>query len=99
MAGIKAGDNGTVLELSVRDNGAIVPLNGVSSVEVVIKQGDRRFIKTAQVADAANGIYEVELTSLDVANVGTYIVQGIVKFQNGKDFAGDVEKFSVGGRI
>jgi hypothetical protein len=99
MAGIKAGDNGTVLELPIRDNGVIVPLNGVSSVEVVIKQGNRRFVKTAQVVDAANAIYEVTLTSEDVADAGTYTAQGIVKYQDGKDFAGDVFRFPVGSRI
>lgn len=100
MAGIKAGDNGTVYEFLIRDNGAIVPLNG-ATVSIVIKNGDRRLVKNATITDATNGICSITLTREDLANTGLYIVQGIVKFPNDgdKDFASDIEKFTVGGRI
>lgn len=98
MAGIKAGDNGTVLELPIKDNGAVVPLNG-ATVSVIIRTDDRRIVKDAVIKDATNGLCEVTLTATDVATAGTYALQGIVKRQDGGEFASDVEKFTVGARI
>ena len=100
MAGIKAGDNGTEYEFLVRDGGAIVPLNG-ATVEIVVKVGNRRFTKNAQITDAANGICKLTFTREDLAETGNYILQGIVKYPNDgdKEFASDLIKFYVGGRI
>ena len=98
MAGIKSGDNGTVIELPVRDGGEVVSLVN-ATVSVVIKNGERRFIKEAQITDAAGGLCEITLTSVDVANTGSYNLQGIVRHANGNEFASDIEKFTVGGRL
>lgn len=98
MAGIKAGDSGTVFELPVTDNGVVVPLAG-ATVEVVFKNGERRFVKTATITDAEAGLCEVKLTAEDVAVAGSYVLQAKVLWQNGDVFSGDVEKFSVGGTI
>lgn len=101
MAGIKAGDNGTEYEFLVRDGGEIVPLNG-ATVEIVIKTSGRDPIeKSATVTDAVNGICTITLTREDVATAGGYVLQGIVKYPDDgdKEFASDVVKFSVGGRI
>jgi hypothetical protein len=101
MAGIKAGDNGTEYEFLLRDGGEIVPLNG-ATVTIKIKPSGRDPIeKAATITDATNGICTITLTREDVATTGGYVLQGIVKYpDNGdKDFASDVVKFSVGGRI
>jgi hypothetical protein len=100
MAGIKAGDNGTVYEFLVRDAGEIVPLTG-ATVEIVIKNGARRFTKDAVITDAANGVCNITLTREDLSGIGGYVLQGIVKYPNDgdKDFASDPVKFSAGGRI
>ncbi|PLR93177.1 hypothetical protein [Bacillus sp. T33-2] len=101
MSEIKAGDNGTVLELLIRDKGAIVPLNG-AIVDAVIKNGARRFVKQAvRIVDPANGICETLLTREDLANSGRYQIQGVVKYPSDgdKDFASDVVYFQVGYRI
>jgi hypothetical protein len=100
MASIKAGDHGTVYELLIRDNGESVPLFG-AEVSIVLKNGDRRIVKDAQIKDAANGACEITLTRDDLANTGRYLMQGIVKYPNDgdKDFASDTEEFRVGDRI
>lgn len=98
MAGIKQGDDGTVLELPIRDKGVVVPLNG-ASVTVVFKNGERRFVKDATIKDAAAGICEVTLLAADLLDAGLYSLQGIVKLGNGNEFASDVEKISVGARL
>jgi hypothetical protein len=100
MAGIKAGDNGTDYEFLVQDGGEVVPLNG-ATVDIVIQTGARRFIKVAQITDAVAGVCKITLTREDMATPGGYILQGIVKFPDDgdKDFASDIVKFSVGGRI
>jgi hypothetical protein len=101
MAGIKAGDNGTVYEFLVRDAGEIVPLTG-ATVEIVIKTSGRDPIeKVATITDAANGVCMITLTREDVATTGGYVLQGVVKYPNDgdKDFASDLVKFTVGGRI
>lgn len=98
MAGIKAGDIGTVLEFPIKDGGVAVSLSG-ASVTVVFKQGDRRFVKNATITDAIGGICTVALTAEDVAVTGAYNLQCIVKLQNGNEFASDVETFKVGARI
>jgi hypothetical protein len=98
MAGIKAGDSGTVLEFPIKDGGVAVPLSG-ATVTVVFKQGSRRFEKDATITDAIGGLCEITMTAEDLAAAGGYVIQGIVKMQNGNEFASDVEKFSVGARI
>jgi hypothetical protein len=98
MANIKVGDNGTVLELSIKDGGAIVPLNG-ATVQVVVKAGDRRFVKDATITDAVNGVCEITLISTDLSTAGMYYLQGVLKKTNGDEFASDVESFVVSGRI
>lgn len=98
MAGIKAGDDGTVLEMPITDGGAVVPLTG-ASVSIVIKQGERRVTKTASITDAVGGLCELVLTGEDVAYSGVYSVQAVVTMPNGDDFASDIEKFTVGKRI
>lgn len=97
MAQIKAGDNGTVLELPVLDGGVSVPLNS-ATVEVVFITGDRRFTKMATITDATNGICEVMLTREDVATAGRYELYGIVRMSGDKEFASDVQRFIVGAR-
>ncbi|MDR7001540.1 BppU family phage baseplate upper protein [Neobacillus niacini] len=99
MAGIKVGDNGTVYEFLVRDAGAIVPLNGATVTIVIKPSGRDKFEKVANVTDATNGVCQITLTREDLATSGGYALQGIVKKDNGDEFASDVEKFSVGGRI
>jgi hypothetical protein len=101
MAGIKAGDNGTDYEFLVQDGGEVVPLNG-ATVTIKIKPSGRDPIeKAATITDAVNGICNITLTREDLATPGGYILQGIVKFPDDgdKDFASDIVKFSVGGRI
>lgn len=100
MAGIKAGDNGTLYEFLVRDAGEIVPLTG-AEVEIVLKNGTRRLTKGALITDAANGVCNITLTRDDLSGTGGYVLQGIVKYPNDgdKEFASDTIKFSVGGRI
>jgi hypothetical protein len=98
MANIKVGDNGTVLELSIKDGGAIVPLNG-ATVQVVVKAGDRRLVKDAIITDAVNGVCEVTLTATDLATTGMYSLQGVLKRSNGNEFASDIETFTVTGRL
>jgi hypothetical protein len=97
MAEIKAGDNGTILELPVLDGGVKVPLNN-ASVDVVFITGERRFTKAAAITDATNGICEVTLTREDVATPGRYELQGIVRLPGDKEFASDIQKFIVGAR-
>jgi hypothetical protein len=101
MAGIKAGDNGTDYEFLVRDSGEVVPLNG-ATVTIVIKPSGRDPIeKSATITDPVNGVCKITLTREDVATTGGYSLQGIIKYPDDgdKDFASDVVKFSVGGRI
>ena len=98
MAGIKAGDNGTVLEFPIKDNGVVVPLNN-ATVKVVFKIGERRFEKEAVITNAANGVCQVALTSEDIATPGVYVLQGILKQSNGNEFASDTVTMPVGGRI
>jgi hypothetical protein len=100
MAGIKAGDNGTLYEFLVRDAGEIVPLTG-ASVEIVIKNGTRRLAKEAVITDAANGVCNITLTREDLSDVGSYTLQGIVRYPNDgdKEFASDIVRFLAGGRL
>ncbi|MBT2682672.1 BppU family phage baseplate upper protein [Bacillus sp. ISL-37] len=98
MADIKIGDNGTVLQFPIVDGGVEVSLAG-ASVDIVIKAGDRRLVKPANISDPSAGICEVTLGADDLASAGLYVVQGVVKLPNGKEFASDVVRFSVSGRI
>lgn len=98
MPGIKVGDNGVALELQVLENGSKVSI-AKATISVVIKIGDRRFTKQAQVKDVLNGLCEVILTKDDINIEGWYHVQGIVRYENGNEFTGDVETFLVSNRL
>jgi hypothetical protein len=98
LANIYVGDNGTVFQFTVKDNGAIVDLRG-SAVEVTFKTGTRRFVKDANLIDAENGICEITLTSEDLSTPGDYNFQATVKMQNGNSFSSDKQYFSVGTKI
>lgn len=98
MSNIYQGDNGTVLEFTVMDRGAVVNITG-ATVELKFITSTRTFTKNAIVTDGTSGICEVALTSADVSESGGYRVQGIVKFVNGNEFASDVITFKVVPRI
>ena len=98
MGKIVQGDNGTVLRLTVKEDGNVVDLTG-ASVDVVIKHGDTLNSKSATIADALAGKCEVELTSGDVVSPGIYFLQATVKFDYGLEFSSDVQKFTVGGKL
>jgi hypothetical protein len=98
MANIYLGDNGTVFQFTVKDNGAIVDIRN-ATVEVILKTGTRRIAKNASLTDAENGLCEITLTSEDLSTPGDYYLQATVKMQNGNSFSSDKHYFPVGIKI
>jgi hypothetical protein len=98
MANIYVGDNGTVFQFTVKDNGSNVDLRG-ATVEIALKTGTRRIEKDAILTDAENGICEIVLTSDDLSTPGDYYLQSTVKMQNGNYFSSDKQYFPVGTKI
>ncbi|MDQ0270708.1 hypothetical protein J2S17_002593 [Cytobacillus purgationiresistens] len=84
--------------MTVVDNGQSVSLVD-AMVDVVIKAGTRRIIKRANITDLTRGICEVTLSADDLSSDGLFVVQGIVKYSNGNEFASDTRRFIVGKRI
>lgn len=95
---IYAGDNGTVFQFTVRDNGEIVDIRG-ATVDVTLKEGLRRIVKTSTITDGMNGKCEVTLTSEDLSSAGVYQLQGAIKMQDGDSFSSDKINFTVGSRL
>jgi hypothetical protein len=94
MANIYVGDNGTVFQFTVKDNGALVDIRG-ATVEIALKTGTRRIEKDANLTDAENGICEIILTSDDLSTPGDYYFQATVKLQNGNTFSSDKPNHAV----
>jgi hypothetical protein len=98
MGNIVQGDNGTVLGLTIKDNGIVVDLTG-ATVDIAIKRGNSMNIKPATVTNALAGKCEVELTSEDVESPGLYFFQATVRFGFGLEFSSDIQRFKVGGKL
>jgi hypothetical protein len=98
MVNIIAGDHGTIIRLTITDEGAAVDLRG-TTVEVVIKNGDRRLTKTAAITDGEDGMCEVVLTADDTVTPGSYAFQATVRMQNGNIFSSDVQKFPISAKL
>jgi hypothetical protein len=98
MSEIIQGDNGTILEGTVSDENGIVDIRG-ASVIFTIKSSTKRIEKNGTVTDGQNGIVQCVLNSDDVQDVGNYIFQATVKFDDGKIFSSNLQKFKVGVKI
>lgn len=88
-------DNGTIIDLTIRDKNGIVNLTN-SAVEIRLsstKSGSKDF--TATITDAVNGKCQIVLASADIAYEGTYSLQATVKYTSGKVFSSLIEKLYV----
>jgi hypothetical protein len=86
------GNSGTRIQVKIRDNRKFVNLTD-ATVELVIRCGNRKFIKTARVISL--GTVETVLTSGDLSTAGTYIVYAVCNFNDGTQFASSVDRFEV----
>lgn len=95
MAGeIYQGDNGTVLEITIKDGNQTISLID-ASVEVLIKYKDIGIIKQAEIIDAQNGICQITLLSDDVIYEGSYTFQATCTFIDGGIFTSSLQRFTV----
>jgi hypothetical protein len=89
------GNNGTVLQVRIRDKRAFVDLTD-ATVKLVIRCGNRKFIKDAAVTGL--GQVELALSSADLSTAGSYAVYAICNFKDGTSFSSTLDKFEVAGR-
>jgi predicted 3-demethylubiquinone-9 3-methyltransferase (glyoxalase superfamily) len=92
------GNNGSVLPLTIKKDGAVVSLDG-ATVRVAIKHGTYLFTKQAVITDSINGKCEITLTRTDLAVPGLYFYQPTITYSDDREFSGDVKRFSVLGKI
>lgn len=90
------GDNGTMLQVKIRDNRKFVDLSE-ATVKLVIRCGNRKFIKDAEVTGV--GQVQVVLSSGDLATAGTYAIYAICKFTDGTNFSSSLDRFEVAPRL
>lgn len=101
MATIFSGDNGTKINISLKDDGTgkALDLTG-KTVTVVVKTDSRRYEKpVSTVPPLTSGVIEFIMTSLDLIEDGNYQIQPIVRTLNGNEFAGQIKKLLVMPRL
>lgn len=98
MSNIYQGDNGTVLQFTVKDNGIPVDIRG-ATVKVVFKTTTRTFEKLATITDGLGGVCEIELAKEDVSEATKYRMQGEVTFAGETQFASDILTLAVNSRL
>jgi hypothetical protein len=98
MSDIRIGDNGTVIEITIRDQDGIVDIRS-ATVEILIKLRAKRITKIAQIKDGLKGLVEFTLNREDIDDVASYSFQATVKFPDGKEFASSIGYFTVGKKL
>lgn len=94
MSDIHAGDEGTVFELTVRDDDGVIDIRG-AAVTADIKYRNILTTKQGSIIDGVNGLVDVTLTSDDVKFPGNYTIKVHVTFQDGRYFSSDDIRFPV----
>lgn len=92
------GDNGTVMNLTIKDHKGIVDIRG-ATIEVVLLNGSKRTVKPSQVTNGELGQCSFTLSSTDVSESGTYYFQTTITFGDGKSFSSNVRTFKVRQKI
>jgi hypothetical protein len=91
---IYQGDNGTVLQLTIRDSSQVVDLSD-ATVKVLIRLKDMGILKDATILDAQNGKCQIILFSQDILYEGIYQLQATVTFSDGTTFSSTIQRFNV----
>jgi hypothetical protein len=92
---IVAGNNGNKLLITIRNAGSIEG----ATVRIAIKRGAEVFTKQAVIIDAASGKCEVTLSATDLPSSGLYFYQPTITYADGREFTGEVGRFTVGGKL
>lgn len=85
-------ENGVEVPFAIFDRGVPVPL-GSSDVKLIFKKDLTRFEKVASVTGPGMGT--VILGPTDITSAGTWFVQPIVTYQNGKKYRGNIKELIV----
>jgi hypothetical protein len=91
---IYQGDNGTILQLTIRNGSQIVNITD-ATVQVLIRFKDMGILKAATIVDGINGKCQITLNSQDIIYEGIYQLQATVVFPDGDRFSSNVQRFSV----
>lgn len=95
MSDIYAGDNGTVLEVTISDAAGAVNLTTATTIIAYFVKPGGTFEKTLAVTGATTGKCSVSLTSSNINVAGTYTFQVEVTFLDATFFHGGVQRFKV----
>lgn len=87
------GSNNVSLNVSIVQQGALVPLAG-STISIVIKAGPRRVVKPSTIM--GSGLVTTTMTSDDLSTAGLYYVQAVVSYIDGREFLSEISSFTVG---
>ena len=88
------GDDGILLRFRIKSNDGVVNITGATII-AIIKKSDIIVEKPADIIDAENGICTVTLSKQDIDSIGTYSLQGYVKFSESRGFYSKIIKFKV----
>lgn len=100
MSNIVTGDNGTVLEIAIRDDVGYVDISTATSIVAHIVRGDRSTVeKTLTVVDATLGTCRAVLNAEDVSVYGAYSYQVTVTFSGGNVFTSNNQQFFVNRKL
>jgi hypothetical protein len=91
---IYQGDQGTVLNLTIRDSNQVVDLTD-ATVQVLIRLKDMGILKAATIIDSQSGKCQITLNSQDIQYEGVYQLQATVTFLNGTKFSSSIQRFIV----
>jgi hypothetical protein len=90
LSNIIQGDNGTLLEFTVKDDSGVVDLSNAQSVLFRLKKSFLNTVeKVCTVTDSVNGKAQVTLSSSDTDSSGRFSYQVTVTFVDGSEFTSE----------
>jgi hypothetical protein len=92
--------SGVVMPITIKsDGGSPIDLSGATVDLVLVDAASTRTTKTATITDTSGGKCSYTLVALDLPVSGTYKIQAVVKYGDGREFPATPISFEVLDRV